>query len=483
MPKISEITDVAPIIERFEVINLNGYKNLALEAKHCVKIVAAENGTGKTTLLNALHGALTGKVKSLHALDFSQLKIKFHGYEEISVEKKDLFPVGIFKALNSSALEEIKSYDVSEGELFELMATLEDDDIAEIRETQAYKKIFTRSPLDNEETIALCSAAYEDFRESNSYSGFFSQVREIIKDTKVLYLPTFRRIEAEFSEYKNPKRNRRGLWNGLFDDTRPSPSYHRDKLIWFGMQDVEEVLESIKEKIKNTTFTAYSRISAQSLEDLISPYSRDPELIRKDDDGFREELGLVLARIGKADGQTAQRINELIESEAINADRYKSLRNHLSQLIEIYKQTKVYEQSIEGFVTAINKYWIASAEESNSAVEKEFVFDKLALDVYVENKITGKEIKLGNLSSGEKQVISIFAKLYMGSSNKYIVLIDEPELSLSLSWQKLFLPDVLESPACEQLIAITHSPFIFANQLDKYAGTLNIKYSKPEGAI
>lgn len=482
MPRISEIPSTAPIIERFEITNLNGYKNLALETSHCVKIVAAENGTGKTTLLNALHGALTGKVKSLHALDFSELKIKFHGHDEVRVGKKDLFPTGIFKSINSQAIEELKSYDISETDLFDLMATLEEDNVLETRETAAYKKVFSRSPYDHDETFDLCMRAFDDYRDSNAYSGFFSQVKEIIKDTKILYLPTFRRIEAEFSEY-TPKRNRRAPWTIRFEEQRPDASTSSDKLIWFGMQDVEEVLDSIKEKIKHTTFTAYSRISAQSLEDLISPYSRDPEPIGKDDEDFKVELSLVLARIGKTDTETASRISELIESEEINSVKYKSLRNHLAQLIEIYKQTKVYEQSIENFATAINKYWIASAEESESIIEKKMVFDKLALEVYVENQITQKGIKLGNLSSGEKQVISIFAKLYLNYSNKYIVLIDEPELSLSLAWQKLFLPDVLEAPTCAQLIAITHSPFIFANQLDPYAGTLNISYSKPEGLV
>lgn len=480
MPKICDIHSTAPIIERFEIKNLNGYKNLALEMKNCVKIVAAENGTGKTTLLNALHGVLTGKVRNLHKIDFSQLVIKFKDHEEIKVNKKDLFPSSIFKVADSTAIEEIRSYDVSESEMFELLAMLEDEDILAIRNSAAYKTIFTRSPLDHEDTLDLCQRAYEDYKESSVYSGFFAQVRGIIKDTKILYLPTFRRIEAEFSEYKTPSQGRKINWFG--NPNNPQNHTSSDKLIWFGMQDVEEVLDSIKEKIKSTTFEAYSRISAQSLEDLISPFSRDPELIENDDQGFKTELGLVLARIGKSKTKTELRINQLIESGDINTDKYKSLRNHLAQLIEIYKQTKAYEQSIENFATAINKYWIASAEESNSEVEKKFIFNKLTLEVFVENQITKNEIKLGNLSSGEKQVISIFAKLYLNNISKYIVLIDEPELSLSLAWQKLFLPDILESPACAQLLAITHSPFIFANELDKYAGTLSISYATNEAS-
>jgi predicted ATPase len=59
-----------------------------------------------------------------------------------------------------------------------------------------------------------------------------------------------------------------------------------------------------------------------------------------------------------------------------------------------------------------------------------------------------------------------------------IVLIDEPELSLSLDWQKHLLPDVINSPGCAQLLAITHSPFIFDNELDMYAGPMRIRKRK-----
>ena len=44
------------------------------------------------------------------------------------------------------------------------------------------------------------------------------------------------------------------------------------------------------------------------------------------------------------------------------------------------------------------------------------------------------EISLKNLSSGEKQILSLFSKLYLNLNNKNILLFDEPELSLSIIW-------------------------------------------------
>ena len=51
---------------------------------------------------------------------------------------------------------------------------------------------------------------------------------------------------------------------------------------------------------------------------------------------------------------------------------------------------------------------------------------------------------------------------------KDIVLFDEPELSLSIYWQENLLPDIIESGNCMFLMAVTHSPFIFGDKLQKY---------------
>jgi len=60
------------------------------------------------------------------------------------------------------------------------------------------------------------------------------------------------------------------------------------------------------------------------------------------------------------------------------------------------------------------------------------------------------------------------------SSEEFILLFDEPELSLSIEWQKLLLPDILKSGKCRLLLAVTHSPFIFDNELDLNANDLDI---------
>ena len=68
----------------------------------------------------------------------------------------------------------------------------------------------------------------------------------------------------------------------------------------------------------------------------------------------------------------------------------------------------------------------------------------------------------------------MFCHLYIGHGKKYFVLIDEPELSLSIDWQEHFLTDVIESGVCEFMFAVTHSPFIFNEMLRGYRNDLSI---------
>lgn len=68
-------------------------------------------------------------------------------------------------------------------------------------------------------------------------------------------------------------------------------------------------------------------------------------------------------------------------------------------------------------------------------------------------------------------MISLFGRLYLYEREK-IVLVDEPELSLSIGWQQQILVDFINAPSCRQVIAITHSPFVFDNDLEPFARSM-----------
>lgn len=151
----------------------------------------------------------------------------------------------------------------------------------------------------------------------------------------------------------------------------------------------------------------------------------------------------------------------------------------------VIETIKAVENPISGFIDVCNKYLTKndfsaehrSKERNNTNKNREskkLVLNRENLSIKVYSTYTEKPIQLEYLSSGEKQMISIFSKLFLYPSNK-IILIDEPEISLSINWQSRILVDIVNSDLCSQLISITHSPFVFDNTLEPFAKSLKIK--------
>ena len=75
----------------------------------------------------------------------------------------------------------------------------------------------------------------------------------------------------------------------------------------------------------------------------------------------------------------------------------------------------------------------------------------------------GINIKLDQLSSGEKQMLLILTTVFLQEEKPNVLLMDEPEISLHISWQDHLIEWIRQlNPYC-QVILTTHSPNIFAN--------------------
>jgi len=70
------------------------------------------------------------------------------------------------------------------------------------------------------------------------------------------------------------------------------------------------------------------------------------------------------------------------------------------------------------------------------------------------------------LSSGERQIVTlIYATTKM--SQRDVILIDEPEISLNVDWQRKLLPEMEKQIPSKQLIVCTHSPIISAKYRER----------------
>lgn len=103
----------------------------------------------------------------------------------------------------------------------------------------------------------------------------------------------------------------------------------------------------------------------------------------------------------------------------------------------------------EKLITALNNFFKETGK--TISIEKESIVVTLS---------NGKNLKYQSLSSGERQIIFIFLKVINGSVSNSLILMDEPEISLHLSWQEKLLKEITKVNKSSQIIIVTHSPAI-----------------------
>lgn len=86
-----------------------------------------------------------------------------------------------------------------------------------------------------------------------------------------------------------------------------------------------------------------------------------------------------------------------------------------------------------------------------------------------QSKYADEDVELVNLSLGEKQLFIFFTHLVfsLGDNKPGILVVDEPELSLHLAWQREYVNKILELSPNVQMIFATHAPEIIGRHGDK----------------
>ncbi len=83
------------------------------------------------------------------------------------------------------------------------------------------------------------------------------------------------------------------------------------------------------------------------------------------------------------------------------------------------------------------------------------------------------------LSSGEKQMLAILLTVLVEDNQSYVLLMDEPEVSLHIEWQKQLIDLILELNPNVQIILTTHSPaVIMKGWMDKVTEVSDITVSE-----
>ena len=444
-------------LKSFTIKGLFGDRNISIPFKEDVKILIGENGLGKTTALNMLYYTLTSKFFKLKDFDFKSLELAFTDGQKITIDKEKLLKSDEDIEMNipTSLLNNL-SRSLDTADIIEISNMLASDMhphmILERIEMKRYSSdIFRRYPV---RLVLSAIKVICGFGEENEK---IRKAKETLKkeliDTEILYFPTFRRIEED-------------LINLGLEDEKNKINQGDVRLIQFGMKDVRQRFEELKKDINGLSSKGLSQISSEILSQLVKGVPDiDSSALQNIS---KKDIDIILARVGDAISKADKvKIAAIISAKKLKDIDDKYLVYFLQKLITIYEKQREIDNSIESFISICNKYLQFS--------DKEIFYEASEVEFYLislKKKVLLTEL-LSKLSSGEKQIISLFSRIYLSDSKNFIVLFDEPELSLSIYWQKILLPDIVSSNKCKFLLSVTHSPFIFENDLQINAIGLN----------
>ncbi|MFW1852944.1 AAA family ATPase [Acinetobacter guillouiae] len=453
-------------IESVLINKLHGYKTVILDLSDSPQIFIAENGSGKTAVFKILNDFLTLDIVSLKNIEFDSIKVKLKSSTSstkiIEITKKNIYETIIFikSSLKKTILSHFSTIDFEDLLQFTTQE-YENEDFSNLIDHYIVDHLFRNTPMHLSEIdmvfSALSSEIYQCIiNKDNPLFFYFQEIQKINKKFEINYLPTYRRIEIA---------PRTLSFRDNLNKEEQKIISHKDssKHMHFGISDILDRIREMHKEMNKNIFRGFINLSNNYIQQTLNnnmsnkntilPNLNDVEKLLKKSSKDNYEQTMVLLENAYKDDSVLKNNNLMI---------------FLNQINEIIKKNRYFEKKIIGFVESINKFLLLSGEE------KYLCFDPEKFEVSVNLKFNDNLISFDDLSSGEKQIIGLLGSIYL-SNKPQIILIDEPEISLSIKWQRILLPALVEANPNNQIICITHSPFIFENEFDNNALPLYMK--------
>ena len=432
------------IIKTAAFKNLHGHLNPKLDFNAGVNIIIGVNGSGKTAVLNSMAWLLSpssvqGGVPAAYLL--SNLR-----FEEIEI-----------------------CYTVPDRETpHRLTATRTDEHVAIVMD--GIPEALTIPIIDTSEIPwHVASRSSDEIAEYIGRTLEDQQSNPVLRHLKdlpgPLYLPLDRRW-IEQREALSGRGTRRSTTAGHIPTSdvleRATRAHRRERAETFNRN------EALRNDILTTMFDATELQSSRHVLTLsevdglrrrVGTALENLELgeaLEKTGDafdrleGFAEELGGVPWPENVLRDPKADRWLEWMMRVSPIAARLQRLmpiiEEYEAELLKITKRSTDFLNSVNGFLSDNGKR-VEFLPESDLAVELP----------------NGHVIGSHHLSSGELQLLILFTFLYFSfdaPSQAFPVLVDEPELSLHIAWQKRYVSSISEANPNAQFIIATHSPEI-----------------------
>ncbi|MCB0321742.1 MAG: AAA family ATPase, partial [Bdellovibrionales bacterium] len=362
-------------LNRFSILGLFGEKDIHLDLSENVTILIADNGVGKTTILGIVYAVLSGRFSRLRRTEFREIQVEFKDGRTVRIPSELVLPPLQIERANPRLRRLL--HEIPESALIQLFEETRGASYLEFRRHPLAQEIIEITSIPARYIYDALRSAYrphqlELIEGETSPEDVRNKIQEAFASI-VLYFPTYRRIEEELEQLGYERKER----------------MRSEALIQFGMGDVHHRIVTVTDEIKKSSIAWFSKINGQMLSQLVDGFHVD--------DPTRESLNnvdalrIVLDRIGSnISNEHKAHIIELVEEGAINQQKHDYLAYFLSNLIKIYDQQRILDNSIKDFTNVCNKY----------LVDKKIVYDESAVEVGIFSETTGKSIDLTGIPQG-----------------------------------------------------------------------------------
>ncbi|TXJ24666.1 MAG: hypothetical protein E6Q24_15955 [Chitinophagaceae bacterium] len=436
--------------------------SININAKEKITLLHGQNGLGKTVVLKLIQLFFDQNFLELKSIQFTNFCLHFDPNLEIKitrVTKNDEIQLKIEKYKNGKRTEDppfttkdntsYKRYYSSTKYLNQSSFLFDLDELYDDRIDYKTLEYIITSNLP--EIRMIGPGMWFDVRTKREYTlpqliarygklfpkkiqdifEFPKWLSEILQSQKVRFIETQRllnRIKTEDSKYKSAVVE---FSQAIIDTIKTVRAEASDRASRLDRTYPKRLLE----KLGNT-----ENITERQIESNLSVLEEKRKLLN--------DVGLIDAEEEYIQPYIGFQQNEIIKSVL------ELYINDSNEKLSVYDNLG---KRIKLFLDIINRRFLY----------KTFSIDKQRGFIFTSD-ITKNDIPINGLSSGEQHELVLFYILLFRTPHDSILLIDEPEISLHISWQKHFIEDLKEVIKINEMkiIIATHSPDIIGNNWD-----------------
>lgn len=441
------------ILSKFVGHGIHGYQDFNLTFNRRLSFLTGINGSGKTTVLNCIQALMNPDLSALQSLVYDSIKLTFIAND------------GSMAFIEATQSESTVTLNASGSEVkYSYLKYVPDQTLPSFRQADG---------------------EIEHYRDLMATSTSHPLMAFISSLPNPMFLGLDRRAKLGLDERRPGMAYRpravagRQLARGMLGTSLNEA----EDIVVDAFRDARMSASGVGEELQRQLILSLLTPSQDDFADLALPTETEKRnLIRVRDDLelFPAIFRLPQAEVNRRVRPFLQHLTETLEKIPNNADvsayfqkhnspppyfdsliSWSSSKSQLKKIAVISQMVSSYNERQSASLRPFEDYKkLVNAFLGDSGKSIEIGEDRRSVTVKIKG-VKGNKF-LSSLSSGEAQIFVILTNLAFSpaAQRANVFIIDEPELSLHLRWQEMFVDSVLSANDSTQFIMATHSPSI-----------------------